>query len=122
MTKAEEIVALRTFIESLPRESYLRPWLEDIAPTIEKDLAGDLIPFVSPQDLRKEAEDLRICYAARVNNFNDGMQRERQRMQDEAARITAEAKKRAEDIETRARRELAADIHSLQTALANLTI
>jgi hypothetical protein len=66
MTKAEEITALHAFIQSMPRNSYLRPWLEDIAPVIEKDLAGDIIPFISPQDLRDEAAKHRAEYRAQL--------------------------------------------------------
>jgi hypothetical protein len=122
MTKAEEIAALHAFIQSMPRESYLRPWLEDIAPTIEKDLAGDMIPFVSPQDIREEATKQHAEYKAQLAALHEERDRQQERTRDEAARIITEARKHAEDIETRAKRELAADIHRLQTALANLTI
>ncbi len=121
MTKAEEIAALHAFIQSLPRESYLRPWLEDIAPAIEKDLAGDIIPFISPQDLRDEATKHRAEYRAQLDALHAERERQQERAQEEAARLITEAKKRAEEIEDHARRELAADIARLQTALNNLT-
>lgn len=122
MTKAEEITALKAFIESLPRDSYLRPWLEDIAPTIEKDLAGDVIPFISPQDLREEAVKQHAEYKAQLAALHEERERQQERTREQSARLITEARKHAEDIETRAKRELAADIHRLQTALANLTI
>jgi len=122
MTKAEEMHALNAFIQSMPRNSYLRPWLEDIAPVIEKDLAGDVIPFISPQDIRDDAAKHRAEYRAQLDALHAERDRQQERTQAETARLITEARKHAEDIETRAKRELAADIHRLQTALAALSI
>ena len=41
MCKQEEIDALTAFTESLPRDSYLRPWLEDVLPQVRADIRND---------------------------------------------------------------------------------
>lgn len=46
MTKADEITALRTFIHQLPKDSYLRPWLESVVPEVEHEIHCDFL--VSP--------------------------------------------------------------------------
>lgn len=44
MTKQEEIAALRAFAESLPDNTYLRPWLRDVLPIVERDITSDFFP------------------------------------------------------------------------------
>jgi hypothetical protein len=41
MCKQEEINALTAFTESLPHDSYLRPWLEDVLPQVRADIRND---------------------------------------------------------------------------------
>ena len=41
MTKQQEIDAFRKFIGSIPQESYLRPWLDEIAAQVEADIRND---------------------------------------------------------------------------------
>jgi len=41
MTKQEEIDSLKTYTASLPKDSYLRPWLEDVLPQVETDIRND---------------------------------------------------------------------------------
>ena len=41
MTKQQEIDAFRKFTGSIPQESYLRPWLDEIAAQIEADIRND---------------------------------------------------------------------------------
>jgi hypothetical protein len=44
MTKNEELEALRAFIQTLPTESYIRPWLEEELPDVERAMGADLSP------------------------------------------------------------------------------
>lgn len=43
MTKQQEIEAIKTFAASLPKHSYLRPWLDDIMPIVESDILSDFV-------------------------------------------------------------------------------
>ena len=55
MTKQQEIAALRAFAESLPDNTYLRPWLRDVLPTIERDITSDFFPApFSPSEWKRE--------------------------------------------------------------------
>jgi len=44
MTKNEEITLLTTFVESVPSDTYLRPWLSEILPGVCQDIRSDIIP------------------------------------------------------------------------------
>jgi hypothetical protein len=61
MTKQQEIAALRAFVEALPENTYLRPWLESIKPEIERELRCDMFPEHTPiswaEAVRKQAQD-----------------------------------------------------------------
>lgn len=122
MTKQQEIDALKNFIQSLPHDSYLRPWLTDILPGIERDIAGDILPFISPQDLREEAIRQREEHKAQLAALHTERERQQENTRTESERIISDAKKRAEEIENTARRTLSADISRLQYALSNLSI
>jgi len=55
MTKQQEIAALRTFAESLPENTYLRPWLRDVLPIIERDITSDFFPApFTPSEWKRE--------------------------------------------------------------------
>jgi cell division septum initiation protein DivIVA len=41
MTKAQEIEALKKFKDSIPQQSYLRPWLEEIFSEVAADIKND---------------------------------------------------------------------------------
>jgi len=120
MTKNQEIQALEAFIQSLPADSYLHPWLTDILPDIQREIACDYIPAISPATIRAEfakhrAEMLQLMEAIRAE-----VERSREEMAEERKRIIAEAQKRAEEIERNTKTKLAADIARLQIALTAL--
>ena len=56
MTKKEEIAALIAFAKSLPADTYLRPWLEEILPEIQQEITSDFLPSPSIRDSRRRAE------------------------------------------------------------------
>lgn len=41
MSKNQELQRLDQFIASLPKDSYLRPWLEDVRPQVESEIRSD---------------------------------------------------------------------------------
>ena len=55
MTKNQEIETLSAFIQSLPQDSYLRPWLEYALPDITQDIRNDIYPTATPSEARKQA-------------------------------------------------------------------
>jgi len=56
MCKQQEIDALTQFTESLPRDSYLRPWLEDVLPQVRADIRNDFPVAPSLTETRRQAE------------------------------------------------------------------
>ena len=121
MTKQQEITALSNFIESLPDESYLKPWLADILPSIEGDLKGDIIPFISPKDLRHEADLYREERKREIEELHAEKERQYEIASLESKRIIQASIDRAEQIEKTARQRLAGDIARLQQALNSLS-
>lgn len=70
MTKAQELHTLWSFIETLPVDSYLRPWLLDVFPAVEQDIRSDFPVSPSLAQTRqlcssRETECAKLCQAAR---------------------------------------------------------
>jgi len=120
MTKNQEIQALQSFIQSLPADSYLHPWLTDILPDIQREIACDYIPAISPATIRTEFAKHRAEMLQQREAIHAEIERCREEMAEERKRIITEAQKRAEEIERNAKTKLAADIARLQSALAAL--
>lgn len=83
MTKQQEIDALRKFTASLPQDSYLRPWLDDVLPQVEQDIRNDfpVSPSLSRtrQDcVMRENECAKLCRDAREQTRRDCDTLERQ--------------------------------------------
>ena len=121
MTKDQEITALSNFIQSMPEDSYIRPWLADILPSIESDLRGDMIPFISPRDVMKEAVKHRAEYQERLAELHAEKERQYEIANLESKRIIQSSLDRAEEIERTARQRLSGDIARLQQALNSLS-
>jgi hypothetical protein len=90
MTKQEEIAALRAFAESLPDNTYLRPWLLDVLPIVERDITSDHFPSpFNPSDWKREWMESAGHQAQHIidkaNNHAYLTNKECKRMQDEAA-------------------------------------
>ena len=58
MTKAMEIAKLEEFTASIPRDSYLRPWLEDVLPQVRADIHNDFCVSPSVTETRQRAETI----------------------------------------------------------------
>ena len=58
MTKSEELQAITHFTTSLPKDSYLRPWLESILPGIEAEIRCDFPVSPSLANTRIECQQL----------------------------------------------------------------
>ena len=94
MSKAEELKAVKNFTASLPADSYLRPWLESVLPEIEADIRSDFP--VSPSLKLARVECDRMVNDTRLHG--EGV---RQRAEQEATRIIAQARSEAEAIRHR---------------------
>ena len=91
MTKQEEIAALRAFAESLPENTYLRPWLRDVLPIVERDITSDFFPApYNPSDWKREWMEAAGHQAQHIidqaNNHAYLTNQEAKRTRDEAAR------------------------------------
>jgi len=91
MTKQQEIAALRAFAESLPENTYLRPWLRDVLPIIERDITSDFFPspFLPTEWKRERMEAAEHQAQHIIDKANTGVfltNQECKRMRDEAAR------------------------------------
>ena len=90
MTKSEELAALRSFVDSLPADTYTRTWLAEQLAHLNKAIQCD-----HPPELH-------------ALSITDAMQTARQIIADahlEAARSTARATKEAEKITAQARQD-----------------
>lgn len=121
MTKAQEIEALKNFIKSIPSDSYLAPWLESVLPIVESDMDSDIIPFITPRDLREEVAAARDERKAGLAALHAERERQTLNMEEESKRVIYAAIKRADEIERIAKQRLAGDIARLQATLASLS-
>jgi hypothetical protein len=121
MTKDQEITCLSNFIQSMPEDSYLRPWLASILPSIANDLRGDMIPFISPRDVMNEAVKHRTEYKEELARLHAEKERQLEMANCEAKRIIQGAIERANEIEKTARQRLASDIARLKQSLDSLS-
>jgi cell division septum initiation protein DivIVA len=96
MCKQAEIDALTRFIESLPRASYLRPWLEDVLPQVRADIRNDLPVAPCLTETRKEAAAI---LAAAHQQAADVVAK----AQTEAERVTKQARDHFHALALRAR-------------------
>jgi hypothetical protein len=122
MTKLQEIQALQSFIESIPVDSCIRPWLESVLPIVEADMNSDIIPFITPKDLREEAATARSEYKLQLEAFHVERDRQISSIADESKRVIDDAINRASEIERVAKQRLSGDIARLQQALNYLSL
>jgi cell division septum initiation protein DivIVA len=87
MTKAQEIEALDKFVRSLPKDSYLWPWLVQVEAEVVADIRNDVMVSPSIAATREQCEQ-RVLKA-----------------EGEANAIIAKAEADARRIETEAREE-----------------
>ncbi len=91
MTKQQEIAALRAFAESLPENTYLRPWLMDVLPIVERDITSDFFPapFLPAEWKRERMEEAKHQAQHIVSQANNSYfiaNQEAKRVRDDAAR------------------------------------
>ena len=94
MTKAQEINVIKEFTASLPKDSYLRPWLESSLPEIEADIRNDFP--VSPSIALARVECNRMLEAEKRE-----CQLMRENAERQAANIVKQANQQADSIRNR---------------------
>jgi cell division septum initiation protein DivIVA len=94
MTKAQEINAIKEFTANLPKDSYLRPWLESSLPEIESDIRNDFP--VSPAINLARVECNRMLEAEKRD-----CQVLRENAERQAANIVKQANQQADSIRNR---------------------
>ncbi len=102
MNKQSEIDSLHAYIQSLPTDSYIRPWLVEIAPHVENIIRGDMPVELCPRQAYLDA--LKITKDA----------------QETANQIVKAAKDDADSIRFAAHESASAIRHNAKEALRNL--
>ena len=101
MTKQQEIDSLNKYIQTLPVDSYIRPWLAEIAPHVENIIRGDLPIELCPRKAQLEVMALRQqaqeTIAAMVRAARDEADRIVIRATEKAAEIRQSAGRAVED-------------------------
>jgi hypothetical protein len=86
MTKQAEIDAITNFTNRLPKESYLRPWLEEILPQVRGDILNDFPVSPSLKSTRIEADKIIADTKAHCERVKAEAERQAQLAIDEAHR------------------------------------
>lgn len=101
MNKDQEIASLHAYIRTLPANSYIRPWLVEIAPHVENIIRGDMPIELCPRKAQLEVMDLRQkgceTVAAMVRAAKDEADRMIVRATEKAAEIRQSAGRAVED-------------------------
>jgi len=58
MTKLQELAVIAKAAAELGSDSYLGPWLTQIADELERDLRSDIVPAISLRDAARQAESI----------------------------------------------------------------
>jgi len=58
MNKAQELAVITAAAAALGEDSYLGPWLVQIADELERDLRSDIVPTINLADARRQAESI----------------------------------------------------------------
>lgn len=95
MSKNQELQRLEQFIASLPKDSYLRPWLEDVRPQVESEIRSDFPVSPSLFATRVDCDALKETTRAHCTALFEAAQREADRIittaRDDARRLKARA-------------------------------
>lgn len=96
MTKQQEIDALRTFIKSLPADTYIGPWLSSVLPEVQSLMQSDFPINCSMREAQLAADTIRADAIAEAKRITD-------QANTESKLIRSTAEKRADDNIGRAR-------------------
>lgn len=101
MNKQQEIDSLHRYIQTLPVDSYIRPWLVEIAPHVENIIRGDMPIELCPRKAQLEVMALRQqaaeTVAAMVRAAKDAADRMIVKATEKACEIRQSAGRAVED-------------------------
>jgi hypothetical protein len=89
MTKAQELELLRSLIKSLGPDTYLGPWLSEVAAEVEQMIKNDIFPDVSLKDCARrvkynqeacdrDCDSMRQKAIAEAKDINDRAMKQRE--------------------------------------------
>jgi cell division septum initiation protein DivIVA len=58
MNKKQELAVITAAAAELGEDSYLGPWLTQVADELERDLRSDIVPSISLRDAARQAESI----------------------------------------------------------------
>jgi hypothetical protein len=99
MNKQDEINALHAFIQAMPTDSYIRPWMVEIAPHVENIIRGDMPVELCPRQAYLDA--LKI-----TKDAQETAKQIVQRAEDDAASIRFAAQRTCAELRTNAQAAL----------------
>jgi cell division septum initiation protein DivIVA len=95
MTKQQEIDSLHAYIRTLPAESYIRPWLVEIAPHVENIIRGDMPVQLCPRQAYLDAVQITKDAQATADQIIEAAQQDGHRIRACATEDASEIKKAA---------------------------
>ena len=102
MTKQQEIDTLSAFIQSLPQDSYLRPWLEYALPDVTQDIKNDIFPTATPSEARRQAMEILTLAKKEAAETKANAQREADKLAKQASETIENARNYGRQIAKRA--------------------
>lgn len=102
MTKDQEIETLNAFIQTLPQDSYLRPWLEYVLPEITQDITNDIYPTVTPSEAMRQSVEILTLAVKDAEETRASAQREANRLAKQASETIESARDYGRQIAKRA--------------------
>src|ERR1035437_4421107 len=91
MTKQQELDALKKFTESIPQDSYLRPWLEEVFLSVHEDIKNDFPLSPTIKDTRERCGQLLLKAEGEAQGIITQAERA-------AEKLYAEAKRKSESV------------------------
>lgn len=108
MTKDQEIETLNAFIQSLPQDSYLRPWLEYVLPEITQDITNDIYPTATPSEARKQAMQILTLAKKDAADMRASAQKDADKLAKQASETIESARNYGRQIAKRAQEAVSA--------------
>ena len=103
MTKQQEMEALRAFVDTLPKDSYIQPMLVSAMPMIERDIRSDIepdLPGYNSELLRRkeELENQLKALRQQISDGNDAVKKQKSEVE-RLARQSVQLRKQLRDLQ-----------------------
>lgn len=91
MTKNQELEMLKDFIQTLPKDGYLRDWLNGVYSSVETDIRSDFYPIITIKLCKDECERLLKVAQDEAENIVKQAKVEKERVQSSTQNIVRQA-------------------------------